>query len=135
MYTRKKSKFQIRQVKLRFIVIILLLFLSLPFWNGKQAHSQQDKAVELDGVWRLRGYGKILHIHQGSYTSYDIRKISCLQVSKGTLRDFKQRFDRFVIHDTETDIFENATLDTMWRIQRLCRYRVFSLSVILPKSK
>ena len=101
MYTRKKSKFQIRQVKLRFIVIILLLFLSLPIWNGRQAYAQQDKAVALDGVWRLRGYGKILHIHQGSYTSYDITKISCLQVSKGTLRDFKKRFDRFVIHDTD----------------------------------
>jgi carboxyl-terminal processing protease len=101
MYTRKKSKFQIRQVKLRFIVIILLLFLSLPLWNGRQTHAQQDKAVALDGVWRLRGYGKILHIHQGNYTNYDITKISCLQVRKGTLRGLKNRFDRFEIHDTD----------------------------------
>ena len=101
MYTRKKSKFQIRQVKLRFIVIILLLFLSLPLWNGRQAHAQQDKAVALDGVWRLRGYGKILHIHQGNYTNYDTTKISCLQVRKGTLQDLKNRFDRFEIHDTD----------------------------------
>ena len=101
MYTRKKSKFQIRQVKLRFIVIILLLFLSLPLWNGRQAHAQQDKAVALDGVWRLRGYGKILHIHQGNYTNYDTTKISCLQVRKGTLQDLKNRFDRFEIHDKD----------------------------------
>jgi len=99
MYTRKKSKFQIRQVKLRFIVIILLLFLSLPIWNGRQAHTQQDKAVAIDGVWRLRGYGKILHIHQGNYTNYDITEISCLQVRKWTLRDFRNLFDRLEIHD------------------------------------
>jgi len=85
--------------KRRFLCSAVLLFLSLPIWNGRQAHTQQDKAVALDGVWRLRGYGKILHIHQGNYTNYDITKISCLQVRKGTLRDFKRRFDRFEIHE------------------------------------
>lgn len=87
--------------KKRFLYSTVLLFLSLPLWNGIQAHVQQDKAVALDGVWRLRGYGKILHIHQGNYTNYDITKISCLPVRKGTLRDLKNRFDRFEIHDTD----------------------------------
>ncbi len=100
MYTRKKSKFQTRQVKLRFIVIILLLFLSLPLWNGRQAHTQQDKAVALDGVWRLRGYGKILHIYEGNYTNYDITEISCVQESRGTLKDFMQRYGRLAINDS-----------------------------------
>ena len=87
--------------KRRFLCSSVLLFLLLPIWNGRQAHSQQDKAVELDGVWRLRGYGKILHIHQGNYTNYDITKISCLPVRKGTIQDLKRRFDRFEIHDTD----------------------------------
>jgi hypothetical protein len=68
----------------RFIVIILLLFLSLPIWAGRQALAQQDKPAALDGVWRLRGYGKILHIHQDNYANYDITVISCVQESKGT---------------------------------------------------
>jgi hypothetical protein len=79
----------------------VLLFLSLLVWNGRQAHTQQEKAASLDGIWRLRGYGKILHIHQGNYTNYDTTKISCLQVRKGTLQDLKNRFDRFEIHDKD----------------------------------
>ncbi|MBN1271640.1 MAG: hypothetical protein JXB26_05160, partial [Candidatus Aminicenantes bacterium] len=100
MYTRIKSKFQIRQVKLGFIVMILLLFLSLPIWNGRQAHAQQDKTIALDGVWRLRGYGKILHIYQGNYTNYDITEISCVQESNGILKDFMQRYGRLAINDS-----------------------------------
>jgi carboxyl-terminal processing protease len=91
----------VTSTKRRFLCSAVLLFLSLPIWNGRQAHTQQDKAVELDGVWRLRGYGKILHIHQGNYTNYDITKISCLPVRNGTLRDLERRFDRFEIHDTD----------------------------------
>jgi hypothetical protein len=73
----------------RFIVIILLLFLSLPIWNGRQALAQQEKAAALDGVWRLRGYGKILCIHQGNYNNYDTTKISCVQEGKGTFHSRK----------------------------------------------
>jgi hypothetical protein len=87
--------------KRRFLCSAVLLFLSLPICSGRQAHPQQAKAVALDGVWRLRGYGKILHIHQGNYTNYDTTKISCLQVRKGTLQDLKNRFDRFEIHDKD----------------------------------
>jgi hypothetical protein len=87
--------------KRRFLCSAVLLFLSLLVWNGRQAHTQQDKAVSLDGVWRLRGYGKILHIQQGNYTNYDTTKISCLQVRKGTLQDLKNRFDRFEINDKD----------------------------------
>jgi len=84
----------------RFQLFAVLLFLSLPIWNGRQAYAQQDEAVALDGVWRLRGYGKILHVYQGNYTNYDITEISCLPVRKGTVRDLMEIFDRFVIHDT-----------------------------------
>jgi carboxyl-terminal processing protease len=80
------------------MVIILFLFLSLPLWNGRQVHAQQDKAVALEGIWRLRGYGKILHIHLGNYNNYDTTKISCVQEGKGTLRDLMDRFDRFEVH-------------------------------------
>ena len=84
--------------KRKFLCSAVLLSLSLPIWNGRQAHMQQDKAVALGGIWRLRGYGKILHIHQDNYTNYDITKISCLQERKGTLQDLKNRFGRFEIH-------------------------------------
>jgi hypothetical protein len=85
-----------------------LLFLSLPSWNGRQAQAQQDKAVALDGVWRLRGYGKTLHIHQGNYTNYDTTKISCVQEGKGTLRDLMDRFDRFEVHESDRlSLFSN----------------------------
>ena len=100
MSARKKSKFRLRQVKPGFIAIILLLFFSLPVWNGRQAHAQQAKAVALDGIWRLRGYGKILHIHQGNYTNYDITEISCVPESQGTLKDFRQRYGRLAIDDS-----------------------------------
>jgi len=72
----------------------------MPIWNGGQARTPQDKAVALDGIWRLRGYGKLLHICQGNYTNYDITEISCLPVRKGTVRDLMESFDRFTIHDT-----------------------------------
>jgi carboxyl-terminal processing protease len=84
----------------RFVVIILLLFLSLPSWNGRLAQAQQDKAVGLDGVWRLRGYGKTLHVRQGNYTNYDTTEISCVPESKGTLKDFWQRYGRLAINDS-----------------------------------
>ncbi len=100
MYKRKESGLQVRQVKPRFIVIVLLLFLSLPIGNGRQAQAQQEKAVAFDGIWRLRGYGKILHIYKGNYTNYDITEISCVQESKGTLEDFKQRYGRLAINDS-----------------------------------
>ena len=135
MYTRKKSKFQIRQIKLRFIVVILLLFLSLPLWNGRQARAQQDKAVALDGVWRLRGYGKILHIHQGNYTNYDITKISCLPVRKGTLRDLKNRFDRFEIHDTDRlSLFSKGGV-TRYTYDRLSTLPEYCQNDCVSKSK
>ena len=86
--------------KRRFLCSAALLILSMPIWNGGQARTPQDKAVALDGIWRLRGYGKLLHIYQGNYTNYDITEISCLPVRKGTVRDLMERFDRFTIHDT-----------------------------------
>ena len=76
----------------------MMVFLCLLVWNGREAHPRQDQAVSLDGVWRLRGYGKVLHIQGGSYANYDTTKISCLQESKGTLEDLKNIFDRFEIH-------------------------------------
>lgn len=100
MSKRNKSKFKVRQVKPGFIVIILLLFLSLPIWNGRQARAQQEEAVPLDGIWRLRGYGKILHIYEGKYTNYDITEISCVQESQGTLKDFMQGYGRLEINDS-----------------------------------
>ena len=91
---------QIRHVQVRFIVIILFSFLVPPIGNGRQAQAQQDKAGALDGVWRLRGYGKILHIYEGDYTNYDITEISCVQESKGTLKDFSQRYGRLAMNDS-----------------------------------
>lgn len=61
---------------------------------------QPAEAVALDGIWRLRGYGKMLHISRGNYTNYDLTAISCLPVSKGTVKDLMKRFDRFAIHHT-----------------------------------
>jgi hypothetical protein len=76
------------------------LLLSLLLCTGGAAPAQQDETVPPDGIWRLRGYGKMLHIDQGNYTNYDVTAISCLPVSKGTVRDLMARFDRFAIHDT-----------------------------------
>lgn len=73
------------------------LFLSLLVWNGRQAYTRQDTTASLDGVWRLRGYGKTLHIQQGNYANYDTTRISCLQISAGTFQDLQNRFDRFEV--------------------------------------
>ena len=84
-------------------------------WNGRQAHTQQDKAVALDGVWRLRGYGKILHIHQGNYTNYDITEISCVQERKGTFRGFKERYGRLAINDSgQLSLFTTGGITTLY---------------------
>jgi hypothetical protein len=122
VHKRKESKFQIRQVKPRLIVISLLLFLPLPIWAGRQSLAQQDKGVALDGVWRLRGYGKILHIHQGNYTNYDITEISCVQESQGTLKDFRQRYGRLAINDSG-----QLTLSTIGGITRYTYDRLNAL--------
>jgi len=92
-----------------FLCPAVLLFLSLPIWNGSRAHTPQDKPIALDGIWQLRGYGKTLHIQQGRYTNYDTTKISCLQERTGTLEDLKTRFDRFEIHDKDRlSLFSNG---------------------------
>jgi carboxyl-terminal processing protease len=73
---------------------IFLLFFLLLIWDA-QALIPREESPSLDGVWRLRGYGRILSISQNGYANYDTTTISCQQIQRGTLDDFKQLFDRF----------------------------------------
>jgi len=41
--------------------------------------------ASLRGVWRSRGYGHLLHIHNNGYTLYEETAVSCLPVFEGTL--------------------------------------------------
>jgi C-terminal processing protease CtpA/Prc len=98
MLIRMKPAFSSRRVKLGLIVAVILSAISLPIWTGGLAQARQDKEAAFDGIWRLRGYGKLLHISQGNYANHDVTKISCLRVAQGALERWKTRFDRFELH-------------------------------------
>jgi carboxyl-terminal processing protease len=105
--------------KTGFLGTAVSVLISVLLWNGGPARAQQDKSVTLDGIWRLRGYGKMLHICQGNYTNYDVTAISCLPVSKGTVRDLMERFDRFALHDhNQLSLFSKGG-DTRYTYDRL----------------
>ncbi len=73
---------------------IFLLFLLLSIWDA-EALMAQEEALSLEGIWRLRGYGRILAISQNGYVNYDTTTISCEPIWQGTLDNLRQVFDRF----------------------------------------
>lgn len=46
----------------------------------------------LQGIWRSRGYGYILHIRPQTYTLYEETAVSCLPVYGGSLSDLAMRY-------------------------------------------
>ena len=71
-------------------------FLLLFFWSivDGQVLMSGKEAPPIDGIWRTRGYGRILVIAPDGFENYDTTTISCIQISKGTRSDFNQAFDR-----------------------------------------
>jgi len=59
-----------------------------------QAPNSREETLPIDGVWRTRGYGRILVISPDGFENYDTTTISCIQINKGTRSDFNQVFDR-----------------------------------------
>lgn len=70
-----------------------LFFFFLLILEGQVLISREE-ALPIDGVWRTRGYGRILFISPDGFENYDTTTISCIQISQGTRSDFDQVFDR-----------------------------------------
>lgn len=72
------------------------------------------EVTELEGVWRSQGYNRILDISAKGFVIYDLSRISCLEVQKGSLSDFGNLFDRFER--------QNESQFTMYRKGGITRY-------------
>jgi len=53
------------------------------------------QVAELEGIWRSKGYNRILDISPKGFVTYDLSKVSCIEVRRGSLSEFESRFDRF----------------------------------------
>lgn len=53
------------------------------------------QVAELQGIWRSKGYNRILDISRKGFVTYDLSKVSCIEVRRGSLSEFESRFDRF----------------------------------------
>ncbi|MDX1589737.1 MAG: S41 family peptidase [Oleiphilaceae bacterium] len=51
----------------------------------------------LTGIWRSRGYGKLLEIDESGYTLYEETRISCLPVYGGPLSELAERYVDLVV--------------------------------------
>lgn len=63
--------------------------------QGKAQHDAIPSARDfraLEGVWRSRGYGKLLLIQGNGYILHEETVVSCLPVERGTLRDLTERY-------------------------------------------
>lgn len=56
-----------------------------------------DQFRRLEGVWRSRGYGKILQITKDRYTLYEETTVSCLAVHAGPLSELTQHHEDLVV--------------------------------------
>ena len=59
--------------------------------STKNKVSQQD-FLQLEGVWRSRGYGYILLINPQGYTLYEETAMSCRPTYGGSLQDLAERY-------------------------------------------
>ena len=59
--------------------------------STKNKVSQQD-FLQLEGVWRSRGYGYILLINPQGYTLYEETAVSCRPTYGGSLQDLAERY-------------------------------------------
>ena len=70
--------------------------------------------TDLEGVWLLEGYNKILDVSKNGFALYDETKISCVETLRGSLGDLAKRFDRF-----ERQASDRAS---MYRVGGITRY-------------
>ena len=83
-------------------------------------------AAELDGVWRSRGYGTIIEIHNARATLYDINGIVCQKVREGDLdrtvfRDPQLSADGKMLTTTSPWAFTTIYYDRLSALPALCK--------------
>lgn len=56
-----------------------------------------EQFQRLQGVWRSRGYGKLLLVEKNGYVFYDETVISCVPVDSGTLEELVTHYEDLVV--------------------------------------
>jgi hypothetical protein len=66
--------------------------------TGQNSHSSSTMDFgHLQGVWRSRGYGKILLIDGDEYTFFEETAISCLKLHAGSLEELGHRYENLEV--------------------------------------
>lgn len=79
-----------------------ILFITTLFFLGCNS-KEKSTELEIDGVWKSVGYGRIAKIEEGEFTLADVTDISCLPLMEGNISDFgdklKFKNDTLILED------------------------------------
>jgi len=64
--------------------------------GGQDDESQPIELSELEGVWRQRGYARVIEITDGALHFYDVTNVSCVPSGESSVEEAESEFDRIV---------------------------------------
>lgn len=64
--------------------------------GGQDDEPQPVELSEFEGVWRQRGYARVIEITEEAVRYYDVTEVSCVPSGEGSFEDVEGEFDRIV---------------------------------------
>ena len=83
--------------------------------------------LDAQGIWRCRGYGRILEVDDDIVRWFDTTSVSCLELGRWSLESAAENYDRLVVRDQRLSLFERGG------ITRYDHDRIASVPVVGPR--